>query len=73
MEGHQPAAELIPGAQIEPAKLKVRGPAERGIEVSLIEQPSPADAPAGKPAGAGERLHALDVEVEIGGGLVGTQ
>jgi hypothetical protein len=47
--------------------------AERGIEVPLVEQPSPSDPPARELAGPGKGLDPLDVEMEVRGGLVSAQ
>ncbi len=71
VQGDDPAPQLVPGAQIETPLLRGRRSAECGIEVPLVEQPSPPDPPAGKLAGPGKRLDPLDVEMEVRGGLVG--
>jgi len=49
VEGDHPATQLVSGAQIESAELDLRTPAERGIEVPLIEEPPPPHPPAGEP------------------------
>lgn len=73
MEGDDPAPELIPGAEVEPAEIGERGTTECGVELPLIEQPPPPDSPARQLPGPGEGLDALDVEVEVYGGLIGAQ
>ena len=73
MEGDDAAAELIPGTEIEAARLDVRRASQGGVEVPLVEQPSPSDSAAGQSPGSGKGLDPLDVEMEVCSRLVGAQ
>ena len=67
-------AQLVAGAQVE--RLRGRGRSvrpEQPLEIPAVEQPLPAHSPARELAGARQRLDPLGVEVEIAGGLLGTQ
>ena len=72
-EADDAAGELVPGAQVEAGRVRRGSAAERGLEVALVEQPFPPDSATGKLARASQGLNPLDVQVEIGGGLLGTQ
>ena len=54
MEGDDAAAELIPGTEIEAARLDVRRASQGGVEVPLVEQPParPTRRPGSFPARA---------------------